>query len=149
METDFAVAWWGERQTFATLVAVGSVIVGAGLIKRNPGSPDMETAHKLPAWRKRLIFIPSSLYLWFATWHQPPVQHGDNILADIFGEFALYDPMIYIAIAVVSIVAGTDLTGERALRLSLYALGSVVALFVGLTPVVLGLHVIIAAINAS
>lgn len=149
MEIDFAVAWWGERQSFATLVGVGSVIVGPGLLARKPGAPDLQAAGKLPWWRRALVFVPSSLYFWFVTWRQPPILHGDEMLADLFGGYALYDPAVYLTICVVSIVAGTDLTGGRALRLALYSLGSVVTLYFGLLPIVVGLHVIAEVLTAT
>jgi len=149
MEAELATAAWGERQTFACLVAVGSIIMGGGLIRLKPDAPDMARAHALPAWRKAVLFVPSSAYLWFATWRQPPVQHTANLLADVFGDFAFYDPIVYMGIVVVSVVAATDLTGGRASRLAFSALGGVLLLFVGLIPVVLGLHVILAALGAS
>ncbi len=107
----------------------------------------MEEADELPVWRKALIFLPSALYLWYATWRRPPIEHTENMLADVFGDFAFYDPIAYVGIVVISVVAATDLTGGRAVRVAFSALGGVLALFVGLIPVVLGLHVMVDALT--
>ena len=142
MDTAQLVATWGERQTFAVLVAAASVAVCASLFRFRPNEPDMARAHALPYWRKAGLSLPAALYVGFATWRQPPVPRGENIFADLYGEFAIYDPILFVAILVVSIVAGTDLTGERATRIAVSALGQVVLLFLAMVPVVLGLQAI-------
>jgi len=143
MNVDVIIAAWGERQTLAILLVAGSALAGAALVRRTPDAPDMERAGRLPAWRKAVPFIPSSLYLGFETWRQPPLWHGDGMLADLFGAFPFHTPILYVLLVVVGIVAATDLTGGRALKLAMYALGGVFLLIVSLAPVVLGLHVMV------